>query len=332
MSMRELVWMFDTVAAKFEQGPYFPKDASRNAWETRKHERFDSKLGSKVESAVHILQLDQVRIAIMGDGGIVRFESSLPKLIHGNNLKSVVNPSAALPLLRECINDHVDGELPDFAGAEYLRVDFCHNFPVGSSLPDYVSTLGKVSFLKHHRLTDGYGGVEFWNDSRRVRIYDKYKEILEVDKKDVPEAHGILRFEVQLRKKSQYLQHRLREKKLFLRNVLEPDLAYACLAETLNKMCLDLVFLPQDAARDVLDKTFGYRRATRLLGISRRLESEGMDRLRRISARSTYYADKRDLRSLGLWPPSASALELPGLVMPPLEDLLAQQSSLARSA
>ena len=92
MSMRELVWMFDTVAAKFEQGPYFPKDASRNAWETRKHERFDAKLGSRVESVVHTLHLDQVRIAIMGDGGIVRFESSLPKLIYGNNVESVVAP------------------------------------------------------------------------------------------------------------------------------------------------------------------------------------------------------------------------------------------------
>jgi hypothetical protein len=320
--------MFDTIAAKFEQGPYFPKDASRNAWETFKHERFDSKLGSRVESIVYTLQLDQVRIAIMGDGGILRFESSLPKLIHGNNLKSVVTPSAALPLLRECVYDQVDGQLPDFEEAEYQRVDYCHNFYVGSSLPDYVSTLGKVTFLKHHRLTDGYGGVEFWNDSRRVRAYDKHKEILEVDKKDIPEAHGILRFEVQLRKKSQYLQHRLREKKLLLHDVLRPQLAYACLAETLNKMCLDLVFLPQDAARDVLDKMFGYRKATRLLGILRRLESEDMDGLRRTSARSTYYADKRDLRRLGLFPPSASALELPGLVMPPLEDLLAQRSSL----
>jgi hypothetical protein len=325
MGMKELAWMFDTVAAKFEQGPYFPKEASRNAWETRKHERFDAKLGSRVESVVHTLHLDQVRIAIMGDGGIVRFESSLPKLIYGNNVESVVAPSAALQLLREYVTDHVEGELPDFADAEYSRVDYCHNFSVGKALPDYVSTLANVSFLAHHRLTDGYGGVEYYNGSRRVRIYDKHKEILEVDEKDMPEAHGILRFEVQLRKKSQYLQHRLRETKLFLRDVLQPDLAYACLVETLNKMCLDLVFLPQDAARDVLDKTFGYRKATRLLGILRRLESEGMDVLRRTSARSTYYADKRDLRCLGLWPPSASALELPGLVMPPLEDLLAQQ-------
>jgi hypothetical protein len=71
--------MFDTVAAKFEKGPYLPRDASRNAWETCKRERFDSKLDARVESVVHILSLAEVRIMIMGDGGLCclnrRFQS-----------------------------------------------------------------------------------------------------------------------------------------------------------------------------------------------------------------------------------------------------------------
>jgi len=57
---------------------------------------------------------------------------------------------------------------------------------------------------------------------------------LEVDKKNVPEAQGILRFEIQLRKKSRYLQHRLREKQPTVKDVLQPSFAYACLVETLN--------------------------------------------------------------------------------------------------
>jgi hypothetical protein len=315
--------MFDTVAAKFEKGPYVPRDASRNAWETRKHDRFDSKLGMRIESVVHTLNLPQVRIAIMGDGGVVRFECSLPKLLYGNNLASVMRSIEALPLLRECLTDHIDGEFPDMGNADFMRVDYCHNFAVGKALPDYVATLAKINFLKHHRLTDGYGGVEYWNENRRVRAYDKYKEIQEVDNKDVPEARGILRFEVQLRKKSQYLQRRLNDKSLSLRAVLQPEVAYACLAETLNKMCVDLKFLPQDAARNTLDAGFTFRKATRLLGILRRLESEGMRGLRTTSARSTYYADKRDLRLLGLWPPSATYQELPGLFLPPIDELLA---------
>jgi len=321
--MRELTTVFDTIASKFEKGPYVPKDASRNAWETRKHDRFNSKLGSRIENVVHTLNTEKVRIAIMGDGGVVRFELSVPKFLYGNNLARVVTPMEALPVLREFLTDYVEGEFPDLGDAEYMRVDYCHNFAVGKALPDYIATLAKVNFLKHQRLTDGYGGVEYWNDSRRVRIYDKFKEILEVDKKNIPEARGLLRFEVQLRKKSQYLQRRLKEKTLSLNHVLEPQVAYACLAETLNKMCLDLKFLPQDAARDLLDNSFSFRKSTRLLGILRRFESEGMNGLRTNSARSTFYADKRDLRRLGLWPPSATNKELPGLVMPPLDEVLA---------
>jgi hypothetical protein len=316
--------MFDTVAAKFEKGPYMPKDASRNAWETCKHDRFDSKLGARVESVVHALNLEDVRIAIMGDGGILRFESSLPKLALGNNVAILVNPSKALEILHELIGDHVQGELPRLSEADYMRVDYCHNFFVGDALPDYVATLSRVSFLAHHRTTDGYGGVEWWNGNRRVRAYDKYKEILEVEKKDFSPARGILRIEVQLRKKSQYLQRRLRTKTPTLEEVLQPGVGYACLAETLNKMCLDLRFVPQDQARIILDEQFSFRKATRLLGVLRRLQSEGMKRLR-LSGRSTYYADRRELKSLGLWPPSATSLELPGLEMPALNDLLSRQ-------
>jgi hypothetical protein len=162
--------MFDTVAAKFEKGPYTPKDMSRNAWETRKHDRFDSKLDARVESVVHTLNLDDVRIAIFGDNGILRFESSLPKLAFGNNVAILVDPSEALRTLHDLLADHVEGEIPHLGEAEYMRVDYCQNFFVGDALPDYVATLSGVDFLKHRRTTDGYGGVEWWNGSRRVRV------------------------------------------------------------------------------------------------------------------------------------------------------------------
>src|SRR5262249_26692205 len=118
--MREPSRMFDTLAAKFEKGPYVPKDASRNAWETRKHERFDTRLRTRIESVVHILNLDQVRIAIMGDGGMLRFEASLPKLLYGNNLASLVAAERGLPVLREYLLDYVDGELPELGEADYM--------------------------------------------------------------------------------------------------------------------------------------------------------------------------------------------------------------------
>ncbi len=315
--------MFDTIAGKFERGPYFPRNEDRSPWETTSRERFDTKLGQRIESVVKILSLPEARIMIAGDSGLLRVESSLPKLLHGNNFTPIYDVQPALVKLRELVIDLVDGDIPDLIEADYTRVDYCHNFPVGAALPDYIATLGRVKFLKHHRVTDDFGAVEYWNDGggRRIRVYDKFKEIQAHEKRTVPEAFGLLRYEIQLRKKSQYLQNRLSNKSLTLGDVLNPRVGYSVIVETLNKMCLDLRFAAQDSARVLLDDQFGPRKATRLLGILRRFESEGMEGLRTVFSRSTYYADKRDLRALGLWPPSATETDLPGLVMPSLEDL-----------
>ena len=340
--MRQLLKaMFDTVAGKFEKGPYFPKDESRNSWETRTREFFDAKLGTHQTATSRIFSRPEARIAIFGDGGILRLEASLPKLLHGNNLTSVCNPEQPLKRLHEFAADHVNGEIPELSGMDYLRVDYCHNFRVGAALPDYVSTLSEVSFLKHRRTTDGHGGVEWWSENgRRIRAYDKFKEIVENDKKAIEEARGVLRFEIQLRKKSGFLQRRLhpvknsaplprrRENiKLTLQDVLKPEVAYCLLVETLNRMCLDLSFQAQDAARQILDGSFRFSKSNRLLGLVRRFETESMDDIRRRAGRSTFYSDKKELRGLGLWPPSAGTVSLPALAMPPLEDILSAEST-----
>jgi hypothetical protein len=212
---------------------------------------------------------------------------------------------------------------------DYLRVDYCHNFCVGQSLADYVSTLGGLSFLKHRRTTDVHGGVEWWsNNGRRIRAYNKYGEILANDKKKVPEALGVLRFEIQLRKKSQYLERRLRKKKLTLQDVLRLEIAYCNLVEVLDKMSLSTEFLARDAALSVLDANFSPRKATRYAGLLRRLETGTMENLKHFTSRSTYYDDKRELSRLGLWPPSAGPVSLPALAMPPLKKLLSGQTVL----
>jgi len=325
--------MFDTVAGKFEKGPYFPKDESRNSWEKRTREYYDTKLGSQQTSTVHTFNRPEARVAIYGDGAILQVEASLPKLLYGNNLATVCDAELPLNRLHEFVSDHVNGEIPDLSGMDYLRVDYCHNFRVGPSLADYVSTLGGLSFLTHRRTTDGYGGVEWWsNNGRRIRAYNKYNEILANDKKKIAKALGVLRFEIQLRKKSGYLQRRQGKKKLTLQDVLQPEIAYCCLVEILDKMSLSTEFLARDAARSVLDANFGFQKATRLLGFLRRLETETMEDLKRAIARSSYYKDKGELSRLGLWPPSAGPVSLPALAMPPLEELLSDSSILPEKA
>jgi hypothetical protein len=318
--------MFDTVAGKWERGPYVPRDYSRNSWETRTREFFDARAKTRVTTVCHTLSRPEARIAILGDGGLVRVEASLPKLLYGNNVSTVCDPLPAVERLREFVLDHVTGNVGPVDEMDCLRVDFCHNFRVGAALQDYVNTLSHVSFLQHRRTYDGYGGVEWLGtNGRMVRAYDKHREILEQEEKDIPEARGLLRFEVQIRKKSQYLQRRLRTSYLRMLDVLDPVLAYRCLVETLDKMAIRSPFACRDSAKAVLDAQFGYRKSTRLLGLIRRLETEAVEDFKRISSRSTFYADKAALRHVGLWPPSSVPIELPGLQLPPLAELVSDR-------
>jgi len=316
--------MFDTVAGILENGPYCPKDASRNSWEGRMRDYFDDKDNCRKTSVSQTLNRPEARILIYGDGGGIRIESSLPKLLYGNNLSSLSNAQPALKRLREFTLDHVSGDLPDLDEMRYTRVDYCHNFSLGDLLPDYVSTLGKVCYLANRRTTNGSGGVEWWNGGRRIRVYDKYREILEREKKAVPLAKGVLRFEHQIRKESRLLERRLKAaESLKFSDVLHPTVAYKSLEETLHKMCLDTVFVARDAARNALDSAFpSYQKATRLLGVIQRLMTGTIEEIKLLSSRSTFYADKRELRRLGLWPPSAVSVDLPGLRLPPLEQML----------
>jgi len=136
------------------------------------------------------------------------------------------------------------------------------------------------------------------------------------------EALGVLRFEIQLLKKSGLLQRRLRNKKLTLQDVLQPEIAYCRLVETLNAMCLGVDFQTQDAAREILDRHFSFGKATRRYGLIQRLQTQSMEQIKQICGRSTFYADKAILREFGLFPPSAGPASLPALAMPPLETLL----------
>ena len=326
MKLQGVRWrcvLFDTVAGKLEGGCYFPKDSSRNSWETRTREFYNEKLQKREVIVTHSLNKPEARIALFADGQVLHVESSLPKLLNGQNFTPLTDAAPALERLRELVADYVEGFDIPIAEMESLRVDYVHNFQVGELLHDYVHTLSKISALKHRALLDGYDGVEWWNlNGRRIRAYDKYHEILEKDKKKVPEARGVLRIEVEIRKKSRHLQRRMNQKYLSLQDVLDPTRAYVTLAETLNKMCFDSRFLPLDSARASLDQQFGIHKANRLLGVLQRMNSQSMDDVKHLTPRSTYFSDKAELRRLGFWPPAPGETELPPLELPSLEALL----------
>jgi len=57
-----------------------------------------------------------------------------------------------------------------------------------------------------------------------------------------------------------------------------------------------------------------------------------MDDLRKAISRSSFFSDKRDLKALALWPPSAGSMSLPPLAMPAIENVLSPEVSLCNSS
>jgi hypothetical protein len=316
--------MFDTIGVREQSAESFkPKDASRNAWQSWSHEYTDPKTLERRVSVKQTLNRSEARIAISGLANVLSVESSLPKLVFGNNLQTLSDPKPALELLNEFLRDYVDGPFPKVENMPFSRVDYCHNFSVGDLLPDYIRTLSQIPFLKHRAAIDGYQGVEWWGkNGRRIRAYDKYQEILAHDRLKIPEARGNLRYEVEIRSKAGFLQRRVKKGKLTLSDVLDPTRAHVTLVETLNKMCFDYRFLPLDEARLVIDKNFSPRMATMLLGFLRRFESQKMEELRDVFPPSTLYRYRQKLREVGLYPPAVGKQELPGLQLPPMNEML----------
>src|SRR5260370_33611518 len=136
--------MFDTVAGILENGPYCPKDASRNSWEGMRRDYFDDADNCRKTSVCQTLNRPEARIMIYGDGGGIRIGSSLPKLLSGNNLSSVSNAQPALKRLRWFPLGYASGDLRDLDQRRYTRVRHCHHYAFAHSLPDSVSTLAQA--------------------------------------------------------------------------------------------------------------------------------------------------------------------------------------------
>jgi hypothetical protein len=316
--------MFDTIVVRCEKGPFKPRNATRSQWQAMTYHEFDPQTNSFRQSLVHRLRLPELRIHIVANGRGVKIESSLPKLMYGNNLSRLSNPGPALKRLREVALDYIAGPLPDLSDTQCARIDYCHNFSVGSALQDYLRTFSHIPFLATRCTYGRTNGVEWRNDNgRKISLYDKHREILENDNRDIPEALGILRFEIQILNKSRYFQRRLRTKRLRTGDALNPELAFRCLVETLDNLGLRSKFAAPDAARLILDNgQFSFHRATYLLGLCRRLETQGIDEIKERVSRSTFFNDKSVLRPMGLFPPSGLRTELPGLQLPTFKSLL----------
>lgn len=135
--------------------------------EIRTRDFFDLKLGLRLTSTSYTLSRPEARIAIYGDRGILTVEASLPKLLYGNNLNAVNDADRALRRLGEFVSDYVEGDIPDLAEMDYLRVDYCHNFQVGSATSRTVNRRRRKKTMT--RRTGQNGTVELRNRVWRGR-------------------------------------------------------------------------------------------------------------------------------------------------------------------
>jgi hypothetical protein len=318
--------MIDTVKLRMSKGLYVPKNASTYGWQSATYSDPDLQTGGYRKNTVQALTQNGVALRIHNNGRLLTIEASLPKLIYGNNLSRVSQPTAALKQLREVARDLVTGPIPGLADTECLRVDFCYNFFVGDQLPDYLAAISKLPHSRQRFVYNGAHSIEWSSkNGRRIILYDKDLEMQHNDRIIASEAKGILRFEVQVRKKSGFLQRRLNTQYLVTGDVVSAAVAYACLGETIAAIGMDRTFKPADIAGSVLATNFSGSTVNRLLGLHHRLQTEPLETVKRSMGRSTFFEGLRQLKRVGLWPVSMSSVELSPLKLPPIGELISDQ-------
>jgi hypothetical protein len=318
--------VIDTIKLRVANGLFQPKDASTYPWKSAIYSDPDLQTGGYRKNTVQSLTQNGVALRIHNNGRLLTIEASLPKLVYGNSLSRVSQPTAALKQLREVARDLVTGPIPGLADTECLRVDFCYNFFVGDQLPDYLAAISKLPYSRQRFVYNGAHSVEWSSrNGRRIILYDKGLEMQYHDGITAPEANGILRFEIQIRKKSGFIQRRLHTESLLTGDVVSAAVAYACLSETMVGIGLDRKFRSPEVARSVLTNNFSGSTVNRLLGLHQRLKTQPFETVRHSMKRSAFYAGLKQLKDVGLWPLSASSVELPPLKLPPIGELLSDQ-------
>lgn len=127
---------------------------------------------------------------------MLRIYLSPPNILFGCSHQSV-NVSeliTAIPIFDHLIHKHpIFSNLESISYAQLVRFDACHNFQVGTLIPDYLDVIKKAEFGKKKKnIYDT--SVQFISSEETISIYDK-KEICKH-----PEAFGLLRIEDQIKK------------------------------------------------------------------------------------------------------------------------------------
>ncbi len=242
---------------------------------------------------------------------------SLPKLLYGQNV-SLLAPSdvpAALDGLSNRITDAVQAPIP-WCGDWTIqgRSDVAYSWQAGALVPEYLDAFSQIA-LPYHWL-DRAGSSVYWkNDRRWVRFYDKFRE------SGIPEASGILRFEIQMNRAREELGDRgMKSDKAS--DLINWPTARAVLDRYLGKLGVDdLKIDDEDQTFSKLVKAFGLAKGTRLHGYlvaKRRYGRDGLLSRGHNRATDTEWMRRNaaDLKKAGISIAVTAGEALPPLILP----------------
>lgn len=131
---------------------------------------------------------------------LLLLEFSLPHLIYGDNTNLICDLEGAI--------NQANSLLPYIPGIQELdlrdgvlnRLDICYNFFVGSLVPYYIQALLPLKFPRRHTRPYSDQGIQYVNNGASLKLYDKKQWYVDKKLPINPDAQGILRSEVTLRK------------------------------------------------------------------------------------------------------------------------------------
>lgn len=258
-------------------------------------------------------------------------QASLPKLIHGTNVREITEDE--LPLAYELESNYVSeiiGEEFDSRTALLDRIDLCRTFFTGSEeqVRAYVqaSSAGQLP----HRVCVRYGETTVYFKAKskayETLLYGKYEEMRQQQRKhvgaeDVSAAYGILRFEDRFktgRAVTAFVdRYDLPDKRA--ETLLRSDVIDHAISDKLEKLGLHKPIRSYDESKAILIDRFGGH-GVELCGVLEFRREWGDDFWKKANwSNSRYYRVRAELKEAGLWMVALTEYPLPALTDLPRE-------------
>jgi hypothetical protein len=236
-------------------------------------------------------------------------ELSLPKFLFGNNIqtlkKSDLEP--ALLLVSEFASDHFGFQF-DALTANVGRIDFQYNFQVGEDrIYSYLKAASEAepNFLKR-RIIGKIETVDFFNKSRKITLYDKFRESQRqfakdrISKEILEMAHGILRLEVRFNNTESVkrMANRFNLPNIQAQTILDFTVAKSVLTAAVESLALNKPIIAADNRISKLQQRYGFSsRLQRLVGFLTLCDIFGFSKLIDLGVmkNSAYYRHRKEV-------------------------------------